>query len=382
MTRGSTARLGILVIAVSALCLCLTSTSRPRGEALPDRLDDHTFWTLVNDFSEPGGTFRSDNLVSNELAFQQVIPRLRTDTTPASAYIGVGPDQNFTYIAALKPRIAFIVDIRRQNMLLHLMYKAIIERSPTRLEFLARLFSRKPRADVAAVAGPDELLAAFQGVEPSALAFERTRQDIRATLQAHGFDLTAADFGTIDYVFGAFYSAGPDIRYSFGRGNGWQPFPNYRDLMVEKDLDGVQRSYVASEDLYGTLRDFELRNLVVPIVGDFAGPKALRSVGRYLEVHRATVSVFYTSNVEQYLFRGDLFQHFYGNVAALPIDSRSTFVRAYFLNQGRPFRIDPGQPQTLGPRSEQLLNPIHVLLAAFSEGRIGSYFDVIDLSRQ
>ena len=69
-------------------------------------------------------------------------PDAAADARPASAYVGVGPDQNFTYIAALKPRIAFIVDIRRQNMLLHLMYKALIEMSPTREEFLSRLFSR------------------------------------------------------------------------------------------------------------------------------------------------------------------------------------------------------------------------------------------------
>jgi hypothetical protein len=383
MTRGSSVRLGILVIAVSALVLCVTPTSRPRAEALPQRLDDRTFWTLVNEFSEPGGTFRSDNLVSNELEFEQVIPTLQAQVVPASAYVGVGPDQNFTYIAALKPRIAFIVDIRRQNMLLHLMYKAIIEESPTRLEFLARLFSRQPRGEVAAAATPDTLLAAFQGVEPSALAFERTRQDIRRSIQQdHGFTLQPGDLVAIDYVFSAFYSAGSEIRYSFGRGTGWQPFPSYRDLMTEHDLAGAQRSYLASEALYQALRDLELRNLIVPLVGDFAGPKALRSVARYLDVHHATVSVFYTSNVEQYLFKGDLWQRFYENVAAMPIDARSTFIRAYFLNQGRVFRFDPGQGAPIGPRSEQLLNPIHVLLAAFNEGRIGSYYDVIDLSHQ
>src|SRR5262245_52363677 len=126
MTRGTSARLAILTVAVTALVLCVTPTSRPRTEALPQRLDDRTFWSLVTEFSEPGGTFRSDNLVSNELAFEQVIPPLQERLRPMSAYIGVGPDQNFTYIAAFKPRISFIVDIRRQNMLLHLMYKAII----------------------------------------------------------------------------------------------------------------------------------------------------------------------------------------------------------------------------------------------------------------
>jgi hypothetical protein len=263
-----------------------------------------------------------------------VIPALQERVQPASAYIGVGPDQNFTYIAALKPRIAFVVDIRRQNMLLHLMYKAIIEQSPTRVEFLARLFSRQPPPDLPLDATPDALISAFQRVAPSALAFERTRQDIRHTLaQDHGFALNAADFGVIDYVFGAFYRAGPDIRYSFGRGNGWLPFPTYKDLMVETDLANVQRSYVASEELYATLRDMETRNLIVPLVGDFAGPKALRSVARYLDVHHATVSVFYTSNVEQYLFRGDLWQRFYDNVAHA--DRRAQqFVRAFFNNRG------------------------------------------------
>src|SRR5262245_9342562 len=255
MTRGTSIRLGGLLVAVWALVLCVTPTSRPRGEALPLRLDDRQFWSLVTEFSGPGGTFRSDNLVSNELAFAQVITTLQGRIQPVSAYIGVGPDQNFTYVAALKPRIAFIVDIRRQNMLLHLMYKAIIERSQTRVEFLARLFSRQPPADLPLDATPDMLISAFQGVEPSPLAFERTRQDIRRTLTTdHGFGLSVADFGSIDYVFRAFYSAGPDIRYSFGRGNGWQPFPTYKDLMTERDLDNVQRSHMASEATYQTLR--------------------------------------------------------------------------------------------------------------------------------
>lgn len=383
MTRGTSIRLGVLAVALSALVLCITPTARPRAESLPQRLDDHSFWTMVSDFSEPGGFFRSDNLVSNELSFQRVIPPLQAQVMPASAYIGVGPDQNFTYIASLKPRIAFVVDVRRENMLLHLMYKALLELSPTRVEFLARLFSRRPQTDVADDASVDDLLAAFRGVEANPLAFERTRQDIHRTLVGdHHFALSGVDLGSIDYVFQAFYTSGPDIRYSFGRGIGWPPFPSYADLMAADDGVGVQRSYLASSDLYGELRDLEERNLIVPVVGNFGGPKALRSVARYLDLHHATVSVFYASNVEQYLFQGDLWQRFYENVGALPLDARSTFIRAYFPNQGRVFRVEPGQPAPLGPRSEQLLNPIHVLLGAYSEGRISSYFDVIELSHQ
>ncbi len=396
MTRVTRARLAILVFAVAALFLCVTPTSRSAAQALPERLDDRTFWSIVSEFSEPNGFFRSDNLVSNETAFQHVIPTLKAQIAPASAYLGVGPDQNFTYIAALRPRIAFIVDIRRQNMMLHLMYKAIIEQSPTRAEFLSRLFSRPLPSGVSAASSPDVLLAAFHTEEPDPVAFERNEADIYHVLvHDHGFALARADLGAIDYVFRAFYSAGPDIRYSFGRGAGWQPFPSYRDLMIERDLEGVQRSYLASEDLYGTLRDLEQRNLIVPLVGDFGGPKALRSVARFLDVHHATVSVFYTSNVEQYLFRDQVWQHFYENVAAMPLDSHSTFVRAYFNNAaGRAIRMPPQDPnsggpslpppgyvQPIGPRSVTLLNPISLLLAAYSEGHINSYYDVVELSR-
>src|SRR4029079_991329 len=97
--RGTSIWAAGLLVAVTALVLCVTPTSRPRAEALPSKLDDRTFWALVTEFSEPGGTFRSDNLVANELAFEHVIPALQARVQPASAYIGVGPDQNFTYIA-------------------------------------------------------------------------------------------------------------------------------------------------------------------------------------------------------------------------------------------------------------------------------------------
>jgi hypothetical protein len=396
MSRGTSLRLGILTLAAAALMLCVTPTSRSVTEALPQRLDDRTFWSLITEFSEPNGFFRSDNLVSNETVFQHVIPSLQQTLLPASAYVGVGPDQNFTYIAAIKPRIAFIVDIRRQNMLLHLMYKALIEQSPTRAQFLSRLFSRPVPAGVSDNDSVDTLFAAFQKAEVDGVAFERNLADIRRQLlREHGFGLSYADMSGIDYVYRAFYSAGPDIRYSFGRGAGWQPFPTYKDLMIADDGQGIQRGYLASEDLYRALRDMEERNLVVPLVGDFAGPKALRSVARYLELHHATVTVFYTSNVEQYLFHGDAWQRFYENVAALPINTRSTFIRAFFNNQGRLFSLQTAPPAPssgaipipngfvppAGPRSETLLNPISALLAAYSEGHINSYYDVIELSR-
>jgi hypothetical protein len=216
--------------------------------------------------------------------------------------------------------------------------------------------------------------------------FERNLREVtRRLLRLHHFTLSGDDLRAIDYVYRSFFTAGPDIRYSFGRGPGWLPFPSYRDLMSETDGQGNPRSYLSSEATYQALRELELRNLIVPLVGDFAGPKTLRAVGAYLKARQGTVTAFYTSNVEQYLFRGDDWQRFYSNVATMPIDERSTFIRSFFNNVGfRGYQMQPAPfpPSGPGPRSQSLLHPITDLLAAYQAGRIQSYRDVIELSHQ
>src|SRR6186997_1494954 len=45
-----------------------TSAASPvAAAALPQRLSDRDFWQLSTDLSEPNGSFRSDNLLSNEV---------------------------------------------------------------------------------------------------------------------------------------------------------------------------------------------------------------------------------------------------------------------------------------------------------------------------
>ncbi|MEO6879287.1 MAG: hypothetical protein ABI205_12460, partial [Gemmatimonadaceae bacterium] len=126
-----------------SVAMVIAPANRSAAQSIPAKLDDSTFWKLVGDLSEPGGFFRSNNFVGNETTLQWVIPRLQRAATSDGAYLGVGPDQNFTYLIALKPKIAFIVDIRRQNLLTLLMYKALIEPAPDRAEFVSRLFSRR-----------------------------------------------------------------------------------------------------------------------------------------------------------------------------------------------------------------------------------------------
>src|SRR5262247_877692 len=125
-----------LVVLTIVVAVRFTPAPPHRVANLPKQISDETFWQMIADFSEPGGFFRSDNFLSNESSFQYVLPELTKSRAAGGVYLGVGPEQNFTYIVALRPKIAFIFDIRRQNMIEHLLYKALIEMSPDRADFL------------------------------------------------------------------------------------------------------------------------------------------------------------------------------------------------------------------------------------------------------
>ena len=385
--NGAVNRRQILTALVLAACLSGAAVLglRIRAQGVPDTLPaeigDKDFWGLVTGYSEPDGFFRSDNLVSNERTFQEVIPELKKRALPNGVYLGVGPDQNFTYIAALKPRMAFIVDIRRGNLDQHLFYKALVEMSTDRMDFLSRLFAReKPKALVENAAGlpPNILFDAFIGIEPNPEALQKNIVDIEKWLtEKHGFALTPDDLRGIEYVARAFFSEGPDLRYSFPSPRLARVFPTYAELMKTDDGTGVNYGYLASEENFRTLKEYEKKNLLVPVIGDFAGPKALRAVGAYITTHGGVVNYVYTSNVEQYLFLNDAFKRYYTSVGMLPLAEQSSFIRSYF---DRGFFYPPGVI-TPDLHSAQLLDPVRGLLKAFGSDEIHEYQDVISRSK-
>jgi len=355
-----------------------SSASERLASQIPERLSDSTFWRMVTEFSEPGGYFRSDNFVSNETSFQYVIPELVRSTRQGGVYLGVAPDQNFTYLVALRPRIAFIVDIRRQNMVHHLMYKALVEMSADRAEFMSLLFARRRPDRLDATSTVEVLFSAYSEVIADSALFVKNLAAMGDWLtKRHGFGLSANDLQSLEYVYRAFVTAGPDITYAFpnGGGRGFGRWPSFSQLMLESDGQGQNRSYLATEENFRILKDLETRNLIVPLVGNFSGDKTLRAVGRYLKERGGTVTAFYTSNVEQYLFQqGDDWNRFYANVATLPLDSTSTFIRS--LSNGNGFR--PGSPNS---RSVQLLSSIQETLKAVQDGRVQTYYDMIQLAK-
>jgi hypothetical protein len=330
---------------LSGVVLIATIACLPAAGQLPTRLTDQEFWKLASDFSEPDGSFHSENLVSNELRFQTVLPALTKTVVPGGAYVGVGSEQNFTYISATKPAMVFIVDIRRGNLDLHLLYKALFELSPTRADFVSKLFSRSRPAGLSETSTAAEIFAAYALVPQSTLLYDQNLKEIKSHLQTrHGFPLSSGDLGGIDFVYSAWFRSGPGISYQLTGtgGRGGLGTPSYADLMTANDGTGNTRSYLASEDSYRFIKDLQTRNLIVPVVGNFGGTKALRAVGAYLKEKKAVVSTFYTSNVEQYLRQDRLWENFCRTVSTFPLDAKSTFIRSERGGfSGQPVSITP-----------------------------------------
>ena len=313
-------RLTAAALAAFALALgVLTTVPRAAGARLPARLTDTEFWQLSTDASEVDGYFRSDNLTSNELGFLHVVPELVTRTKPGEVYLGVGPEQNYTYMAATRPAMAIIFDIRRGNLLLQLMYKAIFELSKDRADFVSMLFSRPRPQGLSSETSVPDLFAAFFATTNDEALYERNVKAIDARLLTfHGLPLTAREVDGLHRIYRVFFDRGSAIRFS----------PTYMDLMTATDLAGAHRSYLASEAAFVVVHDLEAANLVVPVVGDFGGPKAIRTVAAWLKAHDATVGAFYLSNVEQYLAQDGKMTAFCRSVATLPLDATSTFIRS------------------------------------------------------
>ena len=215
--------------------------------------------------------------------------------------------------------MAIIFDIRRGNMLVQLMYKALFELSRDRADFISMLFSRPRPAGVGPDSSADALFAAFAASPASEVMYYRTFEAVRNHLTTtRKLPISSQDLGGIQNVLSTFYARGFAVRSS----------PTYADLMTATDNRGTSRSYLATEASFTFLKGLHSRNLVVPVVGDFGGPKAIRAIARFLKTHRALVGTFYLSNVEQYLYGDGKWPAFCSNVATLPLDAASMFIRS------------------------------------------------------
>ena len=371
LVLGAAALRGVEPPAVSVVeppAIGASAQAAARTPALPARLSDAEFWRLVTDISEPGGYFRiTDNFTSNEREVGLVFSLLRERGVKGGVYIGVGPEQNFSYIAASQPSMAFIIDIRRQAVMQHLMFKAVFELAKDRADFIALLFGKPRPAGLDRDTPIQRIWDAYFAVQTdlTAAMANRTRLVDHLT-NTHKFAFTGDEARQLDYVITSFIDYGPSIT-TRGSGGGGANNITFADLTGwAYDATNTPQSFLSSDAHYQTVKALHDRNLIVPVSGDFGGPKALRAMGAWLTKTGATVNAFYVSNVEQYLFQDAKNMAFYENVATLPLTDASVFIRPYALRRGS---------------SGAGLCPIAPFLKVAKDGRIFSNTDALSCPR-
>lgn len=344
-------------------------TAAPVDEAAEQAGRLQHFVQVVDGLSEPDAEFFSDNLVSNETSFLHVADELPRIAPRGAAYVGVGPEQSFSYIALLDPSVAYVVDIRRDNLRLHLLYKAAFELGRTRADFLALLLGRPaptgadPGGDVAAV------LERATALPPTAESFTTAHAALAERIASWGLRLDRADRGRLEAIHRRFFADQLDLRFALEVANG-RTYPTLAEMLAATDRGGRARGFLASDAAYATVARLQREHRVIPVVGDFAGDRALPGLARVMKERGTPVGTFYVSNVEQYLLEPAVWSRWRRNVAALPRAEGAIFVRAW-LDQGRPH-----PRQVAGHRTATILASIDGFEAAQRERPYGSWWSI------
>ena len=220
------------------------ATNRDRSASVAGQAAQTPFASLVEQLSEPNGEFDTDNLISNESSYLHVMPALEQGGVTGGVYIGVGPDQNFSYIARIRPAAAFIIDIRRDNLLLHLLFKAIFASSRNRMEYLSVLTGRPApdRAETWRDASIEKIVTYLDDAKP--LPAAASADDDRAAARGDQEDRHAAVRG------GSRHDRSLSRPRSCTRASALQfqstgrpareYYPTYRDLLLETRSPGPQ----------------------------------------------------------------------------------------------------------------------------------------------
>jgi hypothetical protein len=319
--------------------------------------------------SQPGDKFISDNVVSNETSLLQ--PAAELVAVHGGAYIGVGPEQNYTYIALSRPEIAFILDLRRDNALLHLLYKTLFDMATSRVQFLCLLFGRPydSKLEPEPNAHADALLAAVDRVEQDRAWFDRQHGLLIERLRSYGLGLSSADIQRIDHMHELFFLKQLEIRFELHK-NSWRKYPSLGSLLLLRTPHG-QGTFVDSNDAFQFVQNLHRRHRIVPLVGDVSERQPLGTIADELARRVLSLRAFYISNVEQYLLGRPNFTGWLGNLRRLPHDEQSILLRCY-LDQGRPHpRQEPGR------RTTSLAHRLGVFLESTKDGPPRSYFALV-----
>lgn len=333
----------------------------------PEPRDAETYARLIRMLSDPGSGPHADNLVTNEDSFPRPCGELAASVPPGSVYLGVGPDQNFTYVAHTRPSWAFVLDFRRRNLLLHAVHRALFALSDDRVAYLERLTARRlPPPRPGPDASAEDLVAAFE-----AAAFERARLE-EAIVEAARYlePLGVVEDG--EWPEPARIQtrlAGPGMQARF---LALPTYPTFGRLIRTTDRSGAPAHLLAVEDLYRRVRDLQRAGRIVPIVGDFAGGGALPRLADWLDARGLRVGLLYISDVEFFLLRDGRFDAYVANLRRLPWAEGARIVRTSTRPIDHPERLDGDATTTITRRVDQFLE-------AVAAGRVRTHDDLFGL---
>ena len=336
------------------------STEHLADVAFPAR--DQSLARVIADLSEPDAGRAADNLITNEDSFARVAADLRRLAPAGGVYLGVGPDQNYSYIAQSRPRLAFVLDFRRRNALVHFAHKALFQAAPDRAGYLARLLARTPRP-LPADPSADDLVAAFEGVAPDRPALDASIAGSASALRALGL-LAEAEYPEVATIRAKL--AGPGLAARF---LALPIYPPLARLIRARDRGGMPGHFLADQGWYRVVREAHLGDRIIPLVGDFAGGFALPRLAEWLRRRGLRVSVFYASDVEFFLLRAGRFAAYAANLARLPWAEGAVLIRASTREIDHPER----QP---GDSSTTILRPVAPFLDAAGRGRVEGVDDL------
>jgi hypothetical protein len=358
----------ILIIIVSLPALSVAPAAAPRVF-----IGISEFGPLMSQLSEPEGYFDTDNFISNERAYLKVLGNLRRSGLRGGAYLGVGPDQNYSYIAELQPQVAIIVDIRRQNAMEHLYFKSLFQLSRSRAEFLERLFGRNIGSSALSSKECDisELLRRIDEASQDKTSEAEKEAEAVRTIRSWKLDLSRVDYDSIHLVARAFVQNGLDLVFTSYNRPPRPDYPSYRQLLLEMDSDGIQSNYLASEERFLFLKKLHKENRIIPIVGDLAGEEALRQAAAQLRKWNIPLRCLYVSNVEFYLFGSERWKKYVRNIMNLPRDQRALLIRSYASS------LQASPPQVPGYYMGTQLTAISGFLGDELAGNNKNYWDLI-----
>jgi len=353
--------------------LDVTVQAQPH-EVVEAGLSQREYAAAVRNLSEPTALFDSNNYISNETGYLHILPSLERLGVRGGVYIGVGPEQNFTYIARIRPEYAFILDIRRENMLEHVLFKVLFEMADSRQTFLSLLLSKPLKDDTAVLSSPTikNLVDYFDTLEGDEAFFKLNLSRIKKLAGRYELNLSSHDYQIIEKTYRVFLDRHLDLRWEYmTSGNRGINFPSFRDMLLGKDVDGHYGNFLNSDDDFYYIKNMQAANLIVPVTGDFAGKLALTNIAEYIRKRGDKVSAFYLSNVEYYLVSDGLMPGFAENVKRLPITDKSILIRAFvnLRSAAHPAREDNELMTTV----MQYVSSFNRL---FEQGRYRKYLDV------